>query len=332
MKKSPLYISSRTAPHSGRESHGHHTRYRPGQLPHEDLYVSSARAARREQPDSAGANPPEAGDGGTRKRVAAFLKRHERPLLVSAGVIAALAAMLVYILLAPPAQHLTQDDINNAVAYTLQHTPPAPDPGTIAFQTILPSVVRVRQLPADPTSEDELGVGTGVVITDSGTIITNYHVIAGAPRIGVIFADGTKSDADVVSAEPDKDLAVLKPRVIPDDLVPATIRSSAGLRPGDRVFAVGNPFGIGPSVSSGIVSGLNRTYESPQGKTELTNLIQFDAAANPGNSGGPLVTEDGEVVGLVTAILNPTSERVFIGIGFAVPIESAAGGVGMNPF
>jgi S1-C subfamily serine protease len=104
------------------------------------------------------------------------------------------------------------------------------------------------------------------------------------------------------------------------------------LKPGDGVVAVGFPFGIGPSVSSGVISGLEREFRSPQGKRVLTNLIQFDAAANPGNSGGPLVTMEGEVVGIVTAILNPSHERTFIGIGFAVPIENAAAGAGIHPF
>ena len=110
------------------------------------------------------------------------------------------------------------------------------------------------------------------------------------------------------------------------------MRSTADLAVGDQVVAVGYPFGIGPSASSGVVSGLRREFQSPEGKRTLTNLIQFDAAANPGNSGGPLVTMDGEVVGIVTAILNPTQARTFIGIGFAVPIENAASAAGMPPF
>ena len=110
------------------------------------------------------------------------------------------------------------------------------------------------------------------------------------------------------------------------------MRSTGDLAPGDEVVAVGFPFGIGPSASAGVVSGLKREFRSPEGKRMLTNLIQFDAAANPGNSGGPLVTMDGEVVGIVTAILNPTEQRVFIGIGFAVPIENAAAAAGMPPF
>jgi S1-C subfamily serine protease len=98
------------------------------------------------------------------------------------------------------------------------------------------------------------------------------------------------------------------------------------------VLAVGFPFGIGPSASAGVVSGLKRTFRSPEGDKDISNLIQFDAAANPGNSGGPLVTMDGQVVGIVTAILNPSKQRTFIGIGFAVPIENAAQAAGMPPF
>ena len=136
----------------------------------------------------------------------------------------------------------------------------------------------------------------------------------------------------IISVKPEHDLAVLQAKTIPDDLVPATLRSTQGLAPGDEVVAVGFPFGIGPSASSGVISGLRREFHSRRGQRLLTNLIQFDAAANPGNSGGPLVTMDGEVIGIVTGILNPTDQRVFVGIGFAVPIENAASAVGLSPF
>ena len=179
---------------------------------------------------------------------------------------------------------------------------------------------------------EQRGVGTGVVIMDNGTILTNLHVVFGAKRIKVIFADGLEADADVIALRPEHDLAVLRARKIPDDLKAATMRSTHDLKPGDRVTAIGFPFGIGPSVSHGVVSGLKREFRSPEGQRILTNLIQFDAAANPGNSGGPLVTDDGEVVGIVTAIYNPTEERFFVGIGFAVPIENAAQAAGMPPF
>lgn len=176
------------------------------------------------------------------------------------------------------------------------------------------------------------GVGTGVVIVDKGIILTNLHVVLGAKQVKVVFANGLEADAVVISVQPENDLAVLQAQKIPDDLQAATLRSTNDLLPGDEVIAVGHPFGIGPSVSSGVVSGLKREFRSDEGQRVLTNLIQFDAAANPGNSGGPLVTTDGAVVGIVTAILNPSDQRTFIGIGFAVPIENAATAAGMPPF
>ncbi len=176
------------------------------------------------------------------------------------------------------------------------------------------------------------GVGTGVVIVDKGIILTNLHVVLGAEKVKVRFFDGMEAEAVVVGMRPEHDLAVLQAKAIPDDLQAAALRSTADLQVGDQVVAVGFPFGIGPSASAGVVSGLKREYTSPEGKRVLTNLIQFDAAANPGNSGGPLVTAEGEVVGIVTGILNPTRQRVFIGIGFAVPIENAAAAAGMSPF
>jgi S1-C subfamily serine protease len=174
--------------------------------------------------------------------------------------------------------------------------------------------------------------GTGVVIVENGTILTNLHVVSGSKRLRVVFADGLESEAVVVSTQPENDLAVLRARRIPDDLVAATLGSSSQLQPGDQVLAIGYPFGIGPSASGGIVSGLKREFQADDDGKRMTNLIQFDAAANPGNSGGPLIAMDGSVVGIVTAILNPGEAGTFIGIGFAVPIENAAGAAGMPPF
>jgi S1-C subfamily serine protease len=175
-------------------------------------------------------------------------------------------------------------------------------------------------------------LGTGVVIVDNGTILTNLHVVQGMRKVRVRFANGHESEAVVVNVQPENDLAVLRALSLPDDLQAATMRSTSDLMPGDQVVAVGHPFGIGPSVSAGVVSGLRREFRDPEGQKVLTNLIQFDAAANPGNSGGPLVTMDGHVVGIVTAILNPGEQRTFVGIGFAVPIENAASAAGMPPF
>jgi S1-C subfamily serine protease len=226
------------------------------------------------------------------------------------------------------------DEVELAIKAAIEAIPPKPAAAD-AYEKIRPSVVLVTSRADDGeegAKDDEPARGTGVIMVESGVILTNLHVVAGAKRIHVTFADGLVSEAELIGTRPEHDLAVLQAKSIPDDLVAATLRSTADLQVGDQVVAVGFPFGIGPSASAGVVSGLKREYHSPEGKRILTNLIQFDAAANPGNSGGPLVTADGEVVGIVTGILNPTSQRVFIGIGFAVPIENAAAAVGMSPF
>jgi S1-C subfamily serine protease len=266
-------------------------------------------------------------------RAGKFMARYERLLLVLSTALLTLALLIAYDENKTPVRKITQKDIDAAVIHTLDKNV-LPSPEAKAFAAIRRSVVRVRQLEQRPDNNAirVKGVGTGVVIVDKGVILTNLHVVAGAERVQVQFADGSESDAAVVSLQPENDLAVLQAKNVPDDLVPATLRSTRDLAVGDKVVAVGFPFGIGPSASSGIVSGLRREYHSPEGKRLLTNLIQFDAAANPGNSGGPLVTMDGEVVGIVTAILNPGEQDVFIGIAFAVPIENAAAAAGESPF
>ena len=234
---------------------------------------------------------------------------------------------------------ITQDDIDAAVRASLEKEP-LPSPYARAAAAVSPSLVRVQGLMDESDDgEDnpqrralERSLGTGVVIVDNGTILTNLHVVWGARKIRVTFHNGHRAEAQLINISPENDLAVLKAMSLPDDLQAATMRSTGDLQPGDQVVAVGFPFGIGPSVSGGVVSGLKREFRDPEGKKLLTNLIQFDAAANPGNSGGPLVTMDGNVVGIVTAILNPSEARTFIGIGFAVPIENAASAVGIHPF
>ena len=273
-----------------------------------------------------------------RSGVAGFLQRRERPLWLLALLAIAAAFWWGHPALAPKAA-LTLEQIDAAMRRSIEEKP-LPAATARAYEAVLPSLVRVVGLmtEGDDGGDDkergtvERGVGSGVVIIDNGTILTNLHVVSGARKIRVTFATGLETDAALVSTQPENDLAVLRAKTIPDDLAAATMRSTGDLAPGDDVIAVGFPFGIGPSVSAGVVSGLKRQFRSPDGQQLLTNLIQFDAAANPGNSGGPLVTMDGEVVGVVTAILNPNRQRVFIGIGFAVPIENAAGAAGMPPF
>ncbi len=227
---------------------------------------------------------------------------------------------------------LTQKDIDAAVLRTFT-TQNLPSRAARAAEKIRTAVVRVEALAKNRRGEMvEQGVGTGVVITDKGIILTNLHVVQSAQAVRLVFADGSTSDAQLAGVQPEHDLAVLQALTIPDDFHAATLRTTHDLKPGDEVVAVGFPFGIGPSTSAGVVSGLGRSFRAPEGEQDIGNLIQFDAAANPGNSGGPLVTMDGEVVGIVTGILTPTSHRTFAGIGFAVPIESAASAAGLPPF
>jgi S1-C subfamily serine protease len=295
MKRGSLYSSSRVKPVS-----------------------TKAQEVRTEEPK---AQPP---------RWRGWLQRHRVVLLAALPGVAALAFLLVKA--APSAYQYTQEDIDHAVTKALE-TVQVPSHSTKAYEAVRGSIVRVRAFYDGPDGGEVAGsVGTGVVILDKGVILTNIHVVQGAKRIQLTFAEGMESDAVVTGTRPEDDLAVLQAAAVPDDLQAATLQSTADLRPGDFVTAVGFPFGVGPSVSAGVVSGLKREYRSPEGQRLLTNLIQFDAAANPGNSGGPLLNASGEVVGIVTGILNPTQQRVFVGIGFAVPIENAAMAVGVPPF
>ena len=269
--------------------------------------------------------------------LSSWVHRQPRSAACALGALLVASAFGVFTLLQTTAQTLSQKDIDNAVRHALQ-TISVPSPAARAYEQIIPSVVMVRSFvtPRDKKGklmeEEQLGVGTGVVIVDKGIILTNLHVVQKADRLEVTFMDGLTSTAHITSVQAKDDLAVLQAHKIPDDLTAAALASTANLKPGDMVAAVGFPFGIGPSVSSGVVSGLKREFKSPESGEELTNLIQFDAAANPGNSGGPLVNAQGEVVGIVTGILNPAKQRTFIGIGFAVPIENAASAAGMPPF
>ena len=300
------------------------------------LYSSSSRSLRSPgEADAPPQTPPP--DTPPSSRLARLFQRvasHQIYLLWSAvGLLALLLAISFSLSLRPSQRRLTQDDINAAVLKTLDTTV-LPSPAAKAYDLISPSVVRIVGLGKDKDGKEdaERSVGTGVVIVDKGIILTNLHVVQGATTIKVTFADGLESTASITGVQAENDLAVLQAHKIPDDLIAATMRSTADLAPGDQVMAVGYPFGSGPSASSGIISGLKRNFRSPEGKQMMTNLIQFDAAANPGNSGGPLVTMDGEVIGIVTAIYNPNQQRTFVGIGFAVPIENAASAAGMPPF
>jgi len=259
-----------------------------------------------------------------------FYRDHRVIVLLSANLLVTAVVVLLITFARPIPPRLTQKDIDAAVDRTMKKTTPPPSYASLAYAAIRPSVVRVEAL-VPHHGDTSVSLGTGVVIVDNGMILTALHVVDGAAKVKVTFYDGTESAAAVMVRRPDHDLAVLAAATLPDDLKPATMASSASLHVGDEVIAVGNPFGIATSATDGIVSGLGREYTSRQTGATLTNLIQFDAAVNPGNSGGPLINRAGEVVGIVVSLLNPTSEEVFIGIGFAVPIDTAGGVFGLPP-
>ena len=201
------------------------------------------------------------------------------------------------------------------------NTPDTPDtaatPNTKSFST-----------PTVPGTEKKFGLGTGVVINDKGAILTANHVVAGAISIRLTFADGTTTSATILSQEPKQDIAVLMPDKAPSVIVPAVM--GGGVQVGDETYAVGHPLGLTSSLSAGVISGLNRSIRIANGST-LEGLIQFDAAVNPGNSGGPLLNRNGQVVGIVTGLANPSEQGFFVGIGFAVPIGTAGGAAGGPP-
>lgn len=196
------------------------------------------------------------------------------------------------------------------------------------YARVAPSVVQVKALRADGTVA---GSGSGVVIDDAGDILTALHVVRDAQSVTVVFSDGTESSAVVISQVVASDIAALRPANVPTQVLPATLGNPSSLRIGDDAIVVGNPFALTRSLSTGVISGLDRSVQVPNQGRNLTGLIQFDAAVNPGSSGGPLVNRDGEVVGIVTGLVNPTGQPAFSGVGFAVTIDTAANALGIPP-
>jgi S1-C subfamily serine protease len=206
------------------------------------------------------------------------------------------------------AEALTEDEKNNISIY----------------QKASPSVVNVtstvitRDFFLNPIPRE--GSGSGSIIDNRGHILTNNHVIRDAQKLEVTLADGTKIPAKLVGTDPDNDLAVIQVNAPAEKLKPLPLGDSRKLQVGQKVLAIGNPFGLGLTLTTGVISSLGRNIRSEVG-TMIEELIQTDASINPGNSGGPLLNSDGEIIGVNTAIISPTGGSV--GIGFAVPVNSA---------
>ncbi len=251
-----------------------------------------------------------------------------------AGMFATLVGLLLYTTLAPPPAPLTVNQVNEQVAQAIAAITPQPAYSSLVFQAIQPALVFIQVQSPGETVDDEYedGLGTGVVINDSGEILTSLHVVTNATTIQLFFADGTESSAQIIATQPENDIAVLAADQLPSVLIPATLGNPNSMRVGDEAYAVGHPFGLYASMSSGVISGFERTFRVQNSDQRLEGLIQIDAAVNPGNSGGPLLNRYGQVVGIITGLANPTDESFFVGIGFAVPIDIAGGAAGLPPY
>jgi S1-C subfamily serine protease len=267
-----------------------------------------------------------------RDRIARSRERLRKVFPFVSGVLAALFALFLYNFLFPGARPLTPDQVDAAISSAMASATPRPAYSTYVYQIIQPSLVWIEAEAASSDGEAHSGLGTGVIVNGFGDILTSLHVVENASRINLTFADGTHSPAIIASAQPEKDIAVLQAEALPQMFLPATLGNAGAMQVGDEAYVVGNPFGLYSSMSAGVISGFNRTFRPPGAAHSIEGLIQVDAAVNPGNSGGPLLNRYGHVVGIVTGIINPTDESFFVGIGFAVPIDVAAGGAGLPPY
>jgi S1-C subfamily serine protease len=261
---------------------------------------------------------PPAPEGPKRRWLTPHLRRR---VLIGAVVVWAVAITAVV---------LVRGGTESPTAAVPSASPSASDgPLTVAeiYRTLRPSVVLIESTggrSAADRDREGTATGTGVIVNARGTVLTALHVVEGAAAIKVTYADGTGSAAVVAGADAEQDIAVLAPAKLPETVVPAVL--GGGVAVGDDVVAVGNPLGLTATTTSGVVSGLDRVLSRERSR-DIPGLIQFDAAVNPGSSGGPLISDRGQVAGIVVALANPTDAGTFIGIGFAVPIGAALGGV-----
>jgi S1-C subfamily serine protease len=223
-------------------------------------------------------------------------------------LISVLGLTLPGLLAAPGAAALAEDEKNNISIY--QKASPS------VVNVISTVITRDFFLNAIPRE----GSGSGAIIDPQGHILTNNHVIRDAQKLEVTLADGSKFPAKLVGTDPDNDLAVIRISAPAEKLKALPLGDSRNLQVGQKVLAIGNPFGLGLTLTTGIISSLGRNIRSEVG-TLIEELIQTDASINPGNSGGPLLNSDGEMIGVNTAIISPTGGSV--GIGFAIPVNTA---------
>ncbi len=207
-------------------------------------------------------------------------------------------------------ERFTPDERTNIAVYDAVNRSVA----NINTKATVPTGLFLLEVPSE-------GAGSGIVLDTVGHVLTNFHVIDGAKEIQVLFYDGSSYQAVLVGADPATDVAVIKVAAPPEVLVPVTFGSSSDLRVGQRVFAIGNPFGLERTLTTGIISSLNRSLPTRTGRT-IKSIIQTDAAINPGNSGGPLLDSSSRLIGMNTAIASRTGQSA--GVGFAIPVGTLA--------
>ena len=196
----------------------------------------------------------------------------------------------------------------------------AMEEGSLAslYRDVNPGVVNIRVYLRQAGLTGR-GAGSGFVLDEEGHIVTNHHVVAGANLVTVIFYEGTEVEAEIVGTDTDSDLAVVKVDQLPEGVCPLSLGASSDVNPGDSVIAIGNPFSLGSSMTLGIVSAVGRTIPTAETPFSIPSAIQTDAAINPGNSGGPLLTMDGQVIGVNAQIESTTGTNS--GVGFAIPSD-----------
>jgi len=260
-----------------------------------------------------------------RRRIGRLAARAGRALLLVAAVVITLLALRS---LSAPAP-LSVRDVEATIGRVLASATPSPPAAVAIYEQVRHSVVQVRV-----RVEGQSGTfgGSGVILDISGRILTSLHVVRGASEITLTFSDGTESPARIEAERPENDIALLQALRPPALLIPATLGDPRSVQVGDDAIVVGNPLGLTRSLSTGSISGLDRQFQAAGRGEVLSGLIQFDAAVNPGNSGGPLLNRSGDVIGIVTGLANPVGRDVFSGIAFAVPIDVAASAAGSPPY
>src|SRR5438105_1257563 len=267
-------------------------------------------------PEPAPAEPPRTRRG----RIAAWFRARTRREQTELAITAVLVFASVILLPSALPKGYELGTVDPAAPTS---TPTIPE----LYARLAQTVVTVRADLAD----GKTSLGSGVVFDADADILTALHVVNDADKITVTFADGSTFEAKIFARQPDNDIAGIRALGHPDQLAVATLGNANALNVGDDAIVIGNPFGLSRSLSTGVISGLHRSVQPPGADKPMTELIQFDASVNPGNSGGPLFNRDGDVVGIVSGLANPNGQASFAGIGFAVTIQAAGGAVGVPP-